>query len=457
MIKDPKINLSDKNTKSTVAPVKFGQQLRPARFNICLEHSFSPRIFQSSNNPAMRNVVKKCLRPRSIALVILAGILSYLHTIVVEEESVDRHTEQTFSELFLVDSEEGGSFTLPETPVGKAPAAPERGTALLHTKYIEDGANAVGSISETSTDRENTDHSASVVVPSLNPPGSSAIASPFGELKLHIVVSSDCSSYQRWQVLTQFHSAHAVGQMGRLSWLLAGCSDSETMLTQTTVLKHFPDPGRRPLLHFCPDFSDMSRYGGPFADGTKKRTFRNRRGEVRPSPYGNKYRFNNKPNSLHHWASNGNDLELDEVVVLVDPDFMFMAPLVLHSHREETRTSRRKSGPGSVSIGPGAPAAQNYGLGDQWLSFNLTKICGEGTPCTQVTSKEVYEFYSAGPPYIIHAVDVEPFSREWARLVPPTYDQYPMLYAEMFAYSMAAAQLGLKHTLISGLMTGMPW
>jgi hypothetical protein len=32
--------------------------------------------------------------------------------------------------------------------------------------------------------------------------------------------------------------------------------------------------------------------------------------------------------------------------------------------------------------------------------------------------------------------------------------QYPMLYAEMFAYSMAAAQLGLRHALVPGLMTG---
>jgi hypothetical protein len=43
------------------------------------------------------------------------------------------------------------------------------------------------------------------------------------------------------------------------------------------------------------------------------------------------------------------------------------------------------------SVGVGKPAAQNYGLGDQWLSFNLTAICGANTPCTKVTSAEVYQ------------------------------------------------------------------
>jgi len=71
-----------------------------------------------------------------------------------------------------------------------------------------------------------------------------------------------------------------------------------------------------------------------------------------------------------------------------------------------------------------------------------------------VTTADVYKFYSAGPPYILHAHDVGPFAHEWARLVPPTYNQYPMLYAEMFAYSMAAAQLALPHVLLPHLMTG---
>jgi len=71
----------------------------------------------------------------------------------------------------------------------------------------------------------------------------------------------------------------------------------------------------------------------------------------------------------------------------------------------------------------------------------------------------VNQYYSAGPPYIIHIQDVLQFSKRWLELVPPTYDEYPLLYAEMFAYSMAAADLGLKHNLIKGLFMGcmIPW
>lgn len=38
--------------------------------------------------------------------------------------------------------------------------------------------------------------------------------------------------------------------------------------------------------------------------------------------------------------------------------------------------------------------------------------------------------------------------------MPPTYDYYPLLYAEMFAFSMAAADLSLRHNLLKGLYTG---
>ena len=42
----------------------------------------------------------------------------------------------------------------------------------------------------------------------------------------------------------------------------------------------------------------MSVYGGPYADGKKKRTFVGRNGKVQRGNFGNTYKFNNKPNGL---------------------------------------------------------------------------------------------------------------------------------------------------------------
>ncbi|KAL7489499.1 hypothetical protein ACHAW6_016205 [Cyclotella cf. meneghiniana] len=306
----------------------------------------------------------------------------------------------------------------------------------------------------------------------------------------HFVISSDCTSYQRWEVLVQLHSAQSIRQCGRYTWIVSGCLEEgggaeagkgkggahSDRLTPSLLLgeveRHFPFTlsnhtvakdaiGAKhdndchtihPHVHFTPDFTDMSVYGGPFADGTLKRTFRGRNGQIQIGNYGNTYPFNNKPNGLNHWAQHflRNDQRRDESVVLIDPDFLFLNKFQLDH-----------------IVSPGKPAAAKYGLGGQFLEFNLTRICDRaplavGVPCPfmSVTNKDVNNFYSAGPPYIIHIEDVVKFSKRWSELVPPTFDEYPLLYAEMFAYSMAAADFGLKHKLVknifAGCMTGWP-
>jgi len=303
----------------------------------------------------------------------------------------------------------------------------------------------------------------------------------------HFVVSSDCSPFQRWQVLTQIHSAMSVGQAGRYTWIMSGCPEDDNdggdinegnakqsnkkkskahgqdgrTLSRSSVLAdiatHFPSlcsAAKRatpsslgcPSVHFSPDFSDMTVYGGPYADGRTRRAYRNRNGKVTYSSYGNTYRFNNKPNGLRHWShardlsgeESSFDPNADEAIVLIDPDFLFLTQFNMPN----------------VTVAPGRPAGANYGLGDQWLGFNLTSICGPTSRCVTTTKEEVYRHYSAGPPYVIHAHDVPTLSSRWSELVPPTYDQYPLLYAEMFAYSMAAADLDLPHTLVNDLFTG---
>ena len=289
------------------------------------------------------------------------------------------------------------------------------------------------------------------------------------DIPFHFVVSSDCSSYQRWQVLTQIQSARSVEQHGKYTWIVSGCPDLNSYvdngpavdpdLVSSEIIKkdvadHFGPRERGsvisysssvmvdvPNVHFSPDYSDMSLYGGLYADGKVKRTFVGKNGKTQYGNYGNKYKFNNKPNGLRHWSDVHfkNQPFYDELIVLIDPDFLFLATFDL---------------PADLTVTPGQPAAAKYGLGAQWLDFNRTAICGEGSPCMQTTLRDVRKHYAAGPPYVIHSQDVLRLATFWSSFVPPIYDQYPLLYAEMYAYSAAAAHLELPHSLINGLYTG---
>jgi hypothetical protein len=261
----------------------------------------------------------------------------------------------------------------------------------------------------------------------------------------HFIISSDCTTYQQWETLTLLHSAESIAQCGRFTWIVSGClpEDNEQdgkgkggansdiltpRLIQQELLKHFPHQrvstdGEAattkdctgimiPQVHFTPDYSDMSVYGGPFADGKRKRKFVNRQGKELNGNFGNKYVFNNKPNGLLHWIQQyqyqSND-DNNEAIVLIDPDFLFLAPFTL---------------PDNLVVMPNHPAGAKYGLGGQWLDFNRTEICGVGSPCTKATSQDVNKYYSTGPPYIVHIQDVLPLATKWAALVPPTYDYY---------------------------------
>jgi hypothetical protein len=143
-----------------------------------------------------------------------------------------------------------------------------------------------------------------------------------------------------------------------------------------------------PHVHFTPDYSDMTIYGGPFADGKTKRTFLNRQGKVVRGSYGNTYKFNNKPNGvyeisnvcrllsfltlghinishllsiisgLHHWAESflANDDRRDEAIVLIDPDFLFLNTFEFPEN--------------TPPVLPKKPAAAKYGLGGQVRTFS---------------------------------------------------------------------------------------
>lgn len=207
----------------------------------------------------------------------------------------------------------------------------------------------------------------------------------------HFLISSDCTSYQRWEVLTLLHSAQSIRQCGRYTWIVSGCLQdhqadlgkgrggaNSDKLTRSLLLgevtRHFPitisnhttakeSLGNNqddddchtihPHVHFTPDFTNMSVYGGPYADGKLQRGFVGRNGKLQRGNFGNTYPFNNKPNGLNHWIVDflKSDDRRDEIVVLIDPDFLFLKKFEVDE-----------------LVLKGKPAAAKYGLGAQ-VSF----------------------------------------------------------------------------------------
>jgi len=249
---------------------------------------------------------------------------------------------------------------------------------------------------------------------------------------VHVIFSTDCSTYQDWQSLLVFHSAMAVGQKGHITRIASGCAEEKKSALTELYHKLWPNYS----VHFTPDFKKDEK--------TKK-----------------KYDFYNKPYGLRHWLQNAEPpLDNNVVIALIDPDFVFMRPL---STQVKGQLSNLISPPWKVEeiwekAEKGKPVGQTYGLGAPWVNDNHPKfgrgrICGENSPCIDVPNeREGGKYYSLGPPYIVQKEDMVRIADSWCNFVPKVYEKYPHLLAEMYAYSMAAAHENLPHLRMDNFM-----
>ena len=70
-----------------------------------------------------------------------------------------------------------------------------------------------------------------------------------------------------------------------------------------------------------------------------------------------------------------------------------------------------------------------------------------------VKSNPAWRHYSIGPPYIVQKEDMAAIAEHWHDFVPRVYEGHPHLLAEMYAYCVAAAHLGLPHLRLDHYMT----
>lgn len=256
--------------------------------------------------------------------------------------------------------------------------------------------------------------------------------------RYHVVFSTDCSPYQHWQSYLVYYSAYKVRQPGHVTRIASGCTEEESVAIQDWFDAHVANMSSRFHLHLTPHFSGVEGGGD--------------------------YKFFNKPFGLKHWMENAVSAHFDlsqqqdDIVILIDPDMVLLRPLVrdFSDERESLISPRRRKSLLGTRVEHGLPFAQTYGLGTQWRALDLDAIAGEDSPAKRVLKNDGFLFYPVGPPYMATVRDMHRIVEKWTEFVPRVHAQYPHLLAEMFAFCIAAAHLGLKHQTIDSLMVSNP-
>lgn len=204
---------------------------------------------------------------------------------------------------------------------------------------------------------------------------------------------------------------------------------------------------RRFHIHFTPKFSEVKDGGGKVTGD---------------------YHFFNKPHGLKYWLEHSELAgfqettrtfqHADDIVILIDPDMLLMRPITkdFSDERDTLISEERRTKVLSTEVKHGVPFAQTYVLGTLWQKFDLDKIAGKDSPAKDVNWEDGGHYYMVGPPYIGTVHDMHRIAVKWSEFVPRVYAQYPELLAEMYAYCIAVAHLGLRHMLIDSLMTSKP-
>ncbi|KAG5189393.1 hypothetical protein JKP88DRAFT_176989 [Tribonema minus] len=255
-------------------------------------------------------------------------------------------------------------------------------------------------------------------------------AVPRDEHDVHVVFSTECSSYQDWQSLLLFFSATRAGHKGPITRLAGGCSPEK----QTEILKlhqHMPPHHR---VHFTPDYSVISSTG-------------------------HRYPYYNKPFGMQHFLATANPPITNTIVAVLDPDQVFMKPLTPFLDPDTTILADRNTMPplrfnGMPVITEGYPASQRYGLGSEWRRWDgLGRIVqDEKSPALTVDPQLADDHYPIGPPYVAHVRDWLKMADKWVEFMPRSLIEYPHLLSEMFALCIASAHLRLPHTVVRTFM-----
>ncbi|DBA04740.1 TPA: hypothetical protein N0F65_004377 [Lagenidium giganteum] len=254
----------------------------------------------------------------------------------------------------------------------------------------------------------------------------------YDDSNIHIVYSTSC--YQGHRMLlsaTLQLSATRSGQKGPITQIISGCKeeDKAKILEEPRFYYDF-------RIHFSPGYSPTPVPG--VNDDY--------------SPY-------NKPFSLRDFLLTADPPVKHDIVALIDGDFVFFKPMEVNTGRVMSKYYRGSRNASNVTdeVSRGVAIAQDWRpyMGSGWFAEDngrAKKLC-EGRPCDQVTPEEALEYYAGtGPPYIMTRRDMQLFVEDYCNFVVTGRTMVDDDWmTEMYGYAVAAANHGIRHTVLSNL------
>ena len=282
--------------------------------------------------------------------------------------------------------------------------------------------------------------------------------------ELHFVFTTSCEPHQHWQSEALAQSFARVGQRGALTRIVSGCSiDAEKELLRRT---HQSSPHVR--IHVTRDFRAL-----PAPIEASSETEQRSSTPDEYTPY-------NKPFGLRDWLESANPPVREDLVVVLDPDFLFIRRFAVNTGGRVTSAKGVNSGDYardaeviegmrqykrffvysgardnvSDTVTDGVAVAQRWSQYLGTTAFeNSSSICPE---CAKVSEANASEFYAVGPPYALTRKDLTQLIDDYCNMTVLKREQRNREFwmSEMLGYLLAAAKHGVKHTTFDNLALG---
>lgn len=276
---------------------------------------------------------------------------------------------------------------------------------------------------------------------------------------LHFVFLTTCDPSQHWQSRVLVSSFLRVNHLGRLTRIVSGCDEASLR----ALLKKEPMHPRMQL-HVADNYTHRPA----------------RENEKTSASFIDSYLRYSKPFGIRHWLRHANPPVLESTIILVEPDFIFLQPLLLDSRVRLTSAEKVISGgvddmevleglrqykrfyvyegyPSmnvTIQISNGSAIAQrltsHIGLPDFDAENNIySTICPE---CNLLNKRDKMKDFSVGSPYILSRKDLSLMIDDYCLMTFRLHEIDGT--SQMDTYVLASSKNGIRHTIFDNLASG---